>query len=49
MRRQDLLEVVYRNGMHRRVKKHGPIPGPDAVDLMYRMNQHGHLVVDFDV
>jgi hypothetical protein len=46
-RRQDLLEVVYANGMRRKVRKHGPIPTPLQQELYYRMNSHGHRVVDF--
>ena len=46
MRRQDFIEIVYSNGMHRSVKRQSRIPSPLTADLMYRMNKHGVTVVE---
>ena len=46
MRRQDFIEIVFENGMHRSVKRSASIPSPLAADLMYHMNKHGHRVVE---
>jgi hypothetical protein len=46
MRRQDFIEIVFENGMHRSVKRQSSIPNPLAADLMWQMNKHGHRVVE---
>lgn len=48
MRRQDLLEITFKNGMHRRVKKREHAPDPLMSGLIHTMNTSGHRAVDFN-